>query len=225
LPESEQQPRQPDRNQQTRAATERRQHGALGQQLPHDAPPAGADREPDGNLPASCRRPRQQQIGDIGAGDQQHQADRSHQQLQRQREIGDAIALPAASVEEEQTGGIGPSRKRPGGFRQRRLRLLAADLRFQPSEHTQPAGIAIVQFAVASRLRLRLHHHRHVDIVDGAAESAGELRRRDPDDGVRLSIQADGLAEGGGIAAESPAPQSVTDDGNRIPPRGAIFVG
>ena len=44
---------------------------------------AGAERRTHGRFFAAARRARQDQVGDIGAGDQQHEADSAHQQGQR----------------------------------------------------------------------------------------------------------------------------------------------
>ena len=56
-----------------------RQEDALHQQLPHQAPARRANRHAHGDLTRALRRARQQQVGDVGAGDQEHEADRAHQ--------------------------------------------------------------------------------------------------------------------------------------------------
>ena len=57
---------------------ERQQH-ALGEQLADDARPAGPHGGPDGDLPAAGGRARQQQVRDVGAGDEKHEAHRPEQ--------------------------------------------------------------------------------------------------------------------------------------------------
>src|SRR5579864_4186278 len=52
-------------------------HDALGEQLPDNPAASGADRRPDGDLASPSRGSRQQQIGDVGTGDQQDEADRA----------------------------------------------------------------------------------------------------------------------------------------------------
>src|SRR3954451_1163093 len=47
----------------------------LDEQLPHDPPAAGAERDANGDFTRALRRARQQQVGDIGARDQQYEAD------------------------------------------------------------------------------------------------------------------------------------------------------
>ena len=58
---------------------EQRQHHRFGDQLAHQAAAAGADREADADLLLPARRARQQHARDVGARDQQHQADDRHQ--------------------------------------------------------------------------------------------------------------------------------------------------
>ena len=53
---------------------------ALGDQLAHHVGSIGAEREARGDLLAPAGEARQQQVGDVGAGDQQHAADGAEQQ-------------------------------------------------------------------------------------------------------------------------------------------------
>ena len=64
-------------------AAERAEHQAFGQQLRHDAPAAGAQRGAHGDLLASRGAPRQQQVGDVRARDQQHQDHRAKRDVDR----------------------------------------------------------------------------------------------------------------------------------------------
>ena len=64
---------------QTDDAADEREENALDEQLPDDAPPGGAEREANGNFARPMRRARQQQIGDVRAGDEQHERDGAHQ--------------------------------------------------------------------------------------------------------------------------------------------------
>ena len=53
-------------------------HDRLGEQLADDPQPAGAERRADRDLAMADRRAREQQVGDVRAGDQQHQRDGAH---------------------------------------------------------------------------------------------------------------------------------------------------
>ena len=59
-------------------AADEREHEALEQQLPDDPPARGAHGGADGNLPRPVGRARQQQVGDVRAGDEQHEHDGAH---------------------------------------------------------------------------------------------------------------------------------------------------
>ncbi len=83
----------PDRDQQAERAAGRREQHALGQELPHQARAAGAQRAANGNLPLPDRRAREQQVRDVGAGDQQHEADRGEQRQQRRTHVADQIVV------------------------------------------------------------------------------------------------------------------------------------
>ena len=61
------------------------QQGALGQQLPDDASAAGAEDRAQRQLALPGDRPRQQQVRDVRAGDQQHEADRRQQHVAARR--------------------------------------------------------------------------------------------------------------------------------------------
>ena len=62
---------------------------ALGQHLPHQAPGIGAERATQRHLPLARGGAGEHQVGDVGAGDQQHQPDRSQQQKQLGTGISD----------------------------------------------------------------------------------------------------------------------------------------
>ncbi len=70
-----------------RRGGQRNQH-ALGEQLPDDAAASGAERGANRDLALTHRRARQQQVGDVGARDQQHQADRAHHREDDEPDVG-----------------------------------------------------------------------------------------------------------------------------------------
>ncbi len=74
------------------AAGDREQH-AFSEQLAHDARAAGSQCGADRELAFASRGAHQQQVGDIGAGDQQHQSYRAqHDQQRIARVADDAVA-------------------------------------------------------------------------------------------------------------------------------------
>ncbi len=77
----------PRRHQQTNSGADARQHHALDNQLADEAPASGSDRGADGHLLLAAYSPRQQQVGHVGAGDEQHQRDRAQQEEQRRSHV------------------------------------------------------------------------------------------------------------------------------------------
>ena len=65
--------RQPQRHRQSGTPGEQREREALREELPDDARPAGAERQPNGDLTAPRRGAREEQVPDVGAGQQQDQ--------------------------------------------------------------------------------------------------------------------------------------------------------
>ena len=82
-------------------AAEGRQQNTLGEQLPHQPLPAGAQSRPDGDLLLAPRRAREQQVRHIGAGDQQHQRHRPHQHEQGAAHVSHHLLLQADHVHAE----------------------------------------------------------------------------------------------------------------------------
>ena len=79
----------PRREQEPGASAGQRQHQAFGQHLLHEPDACAADRHPDGELFLAAGRARQEQRGDVRAGDQQDEADRAEQHQQRRPHVAD----------------------------------------------------------------------------------------------------------------------------------------
>ena len=75
-----------------RAAAERQQR-ALDQQLPDDGAPSAAERHARGDLARARARAREQQPGDVDAGDEQHEADGAPQHEERLADVGRLLLL------------------------------------------------------------------------------------------------------------------------------------
>ena len=83
------QPDAADGHRETGEAARASQEEALHRQLPDDLPPGGAQREPDRELVRTLRRPRNQEVGDVGARDEE---DDRHGAGQRQVDQPDVRA-------------------------------------------------------------------------------------------------------------------------------------
>ena len=77
------------RDEQAERRAQQAEEHALRQQLAHQPRSTGAERRPDGHLPLPAGRPREQQVGDVGARNQEHQHHGAHHRggrdLERQR--------------------------------------------------------------------------------------------------------------------------------------------
>ena len=62
---------------------QQRDHQALGQELPREATPTGAERGTDGELAGPPALSGEQQVRNVGACDQEHQADTDSEHHQR----------------------------------------------------------------------------------------------------------------------------------------------
>ena len=81
------------RDAQPRDAAGGREHQAFGQHLAHQAAALGAERGAQADLALARRAARQQQVGDVDAGDEQHQRDRADQREQRRAQLADQLFL------------------------------------------------------------------------------------------------------------------------------------
>src|ERR1017187_7143896 len=81
------------------------------------------------------------------------------------------------------------------------------DAALQAAEHHGTAVIGIIAGPVAEG-HPKIDAQRRVD--------AGELRRRDPDHGIRVRFRADGLSEHAGVAMKELLPCVVADDRRRF---------
>ena len=80
--ECQQHARRADRHHEADHAARDGEQDALDERLCDDLPARRADRQPQRRLAAPRRRAREQQVGDVGAGDQQHQAADAEQDAQ-----------------------------------------------------------------------------------------------------------------------------------------------
>ena len=81
-----------------------REQQALNEQLPNQAQPAAAERGAHGKLALPRRRAHEQQVGDVRAGDQHHEADGAHQRQNHRPDVGDEILVHRLEPQEEAGG-------------------------------------------------------------------------------------------------------------------------
>ena len=91
------------------------EHERLGDQLPHETGAAGAERGADGNLALARRRAGEEQVGHVGARDQQNEADGAEDEQQRacaRFPRSPRRATPGASSNRRSPRGTPASRRR-----------------------------------------------------------------------------------------------------------------
>ena len=83
----------PAREQHAGQAAAEREENAFSQELADEPGPAGAKCGADRNLAVPRGRAREKEVGDIGAGDEQHAADRAEQGVEHSADIAHAVIL------------------------------------------------------------------------------------------------------------------------------------
>ena len=175
-------------------------HDALRQHLPDEPRPPRAHGCPHHELAPARRGACEQQVGDVRAGDQQHECDGPEQHQQRLPRIADHNFLDRHHG--DAFLGIGERillRQPRGDAGHLRLRLRHGDAGGQVTD------TAIVVRGTRHRLgRIRI---RVIDI------GAGRITRRgDADDRVRALFKRDRRSDRAGIRREPVAPVGLTED-------------
>jgi hypothetical protein len=218
-PEREEQPE--------RAAGDREQH-ALGQQLPDDPPASGTERRAHGNLALAAHAAREQEVRDVGAGDEQHAGHGAAEQPDRSAHAADHLLLQRNDAERQPAIGrieIRELAAQPGGQRIHfLLHLPDGHAGFQPADD-------VVVLAVARPRRGRSHRERDDDVgVGGVAEGRHHLvaQRKglgqDADDLIPAAVQLEPASDGAAIAAIAAHPCRVAENracGRRL----GVFLG
>ncbi len=201
-------------NDQSGGAAEDRQQNALGQQLPHQPLPARTQRGADGDFLFASRRARQQQVGHVGAGDQQDQRDRAEQHQQRAAHVAHHLLLQADHVHAEAGAALVFDADAAGDDVDIGLRLLHGDARLEADED-------VVVFVAAALCRVRAQRQRQKDVHlvhrpfrghDLGVEQKAALEHARHSEWV--SVEGDALADDGGIGVEQPLPGAVAENGD-----------
>ena len=180
------------------------EHQALEQELPDDAPACRADGDANGDLAGARRRTREQQVGDIRAGDEQHEHDRAHHRDET------SPARPAdESVGERFHRPLVTSLRRSGYAAVSccgdavhfRLRLPGARCVAQPAEHAQLHG------AVRCCCRFARHERRPHSVSSGNLMPSGIT----PTIVAGCPFDAQHAGRARGIAAVAALPEVVAD--------------
>ncbi len=201
----------PGREQPDDAAGHRKDR-ALGGELAKNAHPRGAERAAQGNLALAAGRASEQQVCDVGAGDQQQEADGDEEHHQRAPRVLDDILLqrndPDAHVSGLVLGMLRAKLSRDAVHV--RLGLLERHLRLEPPEHREERQVAW-QLRRVVELQ-RLPDLRVGDLKRLRRQPQPEARRHDSDHGLIETVQPDPTTHDARIAAVPAPPQVVTEN-------------
>jgi hypothetical protein len=176
--------------------------------LPDEPPAARAERGAHGQLALARAGAHQQQVGDVGARDEQHEADRAEQD--------DEVGLGAAREGVGERLGEGRAPAVRVGVECARALGHGAHLGVGLPDRDAGAHQAHdLQEVVAAVLRvLRVEGHRRPDLAGVQGEL--ELVGHDADDRARAVVDADGAADDVGVGAEALAPEAVLDEDDGV---------
>ncbi len=206
---------------------ESREHEALAQELPRQPGARRAERQAHAQLVPPRRRAREQQVGDVGARDEQHEADDDHQRGERpliasaqsgaarcrrvERERFLQVVLLVVLAPVLRHGGVAQLWLDAA---QRGLRRLERLVGAQAAHHVQPPGRAAIERALLAANE-GLGAERDGDVERAADVDAKEPGRRDADDRERHAFDDERPADDVSRAAEAPLPEGVADDRHR----------
>ena len=208
---------QPERQDAPRRAARRREQQAFGEGETHQPDPRGAQGRAYGDLAIAAHRARQQQVGDVGAGDQQHS---EHRAQQRERSGPRVAYLAVAHRTHAQRDLLAKLRRH--GFQyarevrlQRALRLLQGEPGAQAGEHAESPPLALarlVQGLGQQDIGMSQRGHREIG-RQYACHPRG------------CAIDVERFADRGRVAGEAAAPQCVRDDGDARTVGAVFFHG
>ena len=179
------------------SAAGERDDQALGEQLPDDGAAGGAHRGPHGQLALARAAARQQQVGDVGAGDQQQEPDGSQQQPQPLLgRVADEVV--AEGLDTDGPPGFGRralALDRRAEGHHARVRLGDGDAVFQPAHHVEPV---VPAFQLLGREGQRQPQLVLLVIGGTFAQHA--------DDGVRLAVEPHRAPKDAAVAGKAVLP-------------------
>ena len=192
---------------------EDREHHALGEELPHQAPPAGPERRPHRHLALPRDRLSELQVGDVRAGEKEQEPHRAeqHQELPPQIGADDGIrkALhPSAPL----AVGPGIEARQPGGHAHR----IGIGLR---DRHTGLEA-AVREEQVIAAVGGRVRRERHPEIAGKVAIAVGH-HAGDP---VRDAVQIDRRPDDARIGPEQAPPDSLAEHHHVLVAAGLVLL-
>ena len=187
------------------AAAHRKQQ-TLGEQLSNHSRTACTEGQSNGDLPPAAGPARKQQVRDVGAGDEEHEADRGQQHQQRRADVADDLLVERDYCERHALIGIWMCLLQPAGERARSdARAFEIEAGPESRDRAQDDHAARWRRAVqpSGPPDLRIRDDRRPEGV-----------RHDADNLVGLAAERHLTSESPRVSAEAPYPESVRDDRN-----------
>ncbi len=215
-----------------------REENALEEELPHEPYAARSERDAERDLAPPRGRAREEEIRDVGAGDEEDDADHPHEHQERGLGSVAQTRNPSGSLEQQKLlrGEALSKALRVGDALEIFLKELPVDdVRFrasfverhsftQTSHRSQPSGSKVLEHRAPGRKDLGLHHQGNVEVDRIADFDAMKPALRDADDGHGLPVHEDGASDRLGIARESPLPECVAQDHDRMAARPDVVL-
>src|SRR5207302_7643096 len=206
----------PPGKQQPDAASQHSKHCGFGQQLPYQSPAAGPERRTHSDLLLACHGPRQLQTSNIGAGNQQHQGHRAHNQSHDCHLLGGWSKSEWRTWSQRDGNGLallGADRisapQLVGQHRHFGLRFFHRSARFQTPNQATAVVLTVADY-VSSRFQQWKSADRKPDTGHVLVRSR-EILWRKPDYCERLAVELDRLAQNFPIGTEPALPKIVAE--------------
>ena len=211
-PDAERAQRQPQR------PAGERQDQALGEQLPDDLAPRGAERGAHGQFAAPAGGAHEQQVGDVGAGDEQHEADRAREHEQRRADVADQH--PAHRLDAEAGVGTQGAAAEPGAEVGRRRLQPGPCLFDRHAGEEPPGGLEVVRVIAGRGVELERQEELRRLLQDVFEPRLAEHA----DHRVGLAVERDGPADDAGISRVPRRPQPMAQHRDAAA-TGPVLVG
>src|SRR5580692_4542948 len=194
------------------SASHHAEHDAFEQKVANDAPTAGAKRGADGKLLMAAFSADKKKIGDIRAGDQEHDADRSHQDPEQLADVSNDILTEGTNLGAnaglvKQLYAEAWRRRKAGPHGRDHARDVGVG-GFKGNSGLEPSDAIVAELAEGSFAAIELERQKELGLF---AVEKTEAAGHDADDLMRLAVEGDSTADDGAIGAETALPIAVAE--------------
>ena len=202
------------------------EHHALGQQLADQTPAAGPDRETEGHLPPPVLGARNQQPGQVGAGQGEHQRHQQAVEAHDQPELPRGEPPDAAGVEQRHLPSLAAYLVVDAGRRRVPAAGHGVESRFgggrrhparEPRHHLKPVRLRVAQdVALQFRRGGPAGRDRKEDVRRIHRKDAAKPVRGDADDRRGPAVDVERSSNGFGVGVQAAPPEPAADHDHRL---------